>query len=207
MRCPATDLKESHVIVNNFNIYGYSGIKKGLYYINVAGRGSQVLLDNCTFKENCVIKSNFSEGIIVCNSAFQSYKQHKIITALSSAVTLIGNVNFTDSMDYEPLVSLQTTESDLEFKSLLNITTGAIVYFVNLTCHLRGSVYGKSALIHIGAKAKVVFMTIDVGEEFEKATLFMEGNGMIYIGIRAKVVFMHVATTQLCFWEQLAWAC
>ena len=71
MRCPAIYLKESHIIVNSSNIYGYSGIKKGLSFINVAGRGSQVLLDNCIFINNCLIESKSSDGITVCNSAFQ----------------------------------------------------------------------------------------------------------------------------------------
>ena len=66
-------------------------------------------------KKTALVKSNFSDGIIVCNCAFQSYRQHKIIVALSSPVTLIGNVNFTDSIASEPLVSLQTI--DLKFKS------------------------------------------------------------------------------------------
>jgi predicted outer membrane repeat protein len=189
MRCPAIDLKESHIIiVNSSNIYGYSGIKKGLSFINVAGRGSQILLDNCTFKENCLVKSNFSDGIIVRNSAFQSYRQHEIIAALSSPVILTGNVNFTDSIDSdsEPLVSLRTI--DQQFKSSLIITTGATVYFVNLTCG-GGAVYGWSALIHIGAKARVVFMNNIAG--VNGGMLDMEGNGTIYIGIRAKVVFMY----------------
>ena len=177
MSCNRSYIKESHIIVNSSNIYGYSGIKKGLSFINVAGRGSQGLLEHYTFKENCLVKSNFSDGIIVRNCAFQSYRQHKIIAALSSPVTLIGNVNFTDSIDSEPLVSLQTI--DLKFKSSLNITTGATVYFVNLTCG--GVVNGWSALIDIGAKARVIFINNIVG--VNRGILDMEGNGIIFIGI------------------------
>ena len=83
----------------------------------------------------------------------------------SSVVTLTGNVNFTDSVTgihrhreaSGTAVYLFTTHS--EIKSSLNIATGATVYFVNLTCNnLGGAVYGKDGMIHIGAKAKVVFM-------------------------------------------------
>ena len=105
-------------------------------------------------------------------------------------IILTGNVNFTD---HEPLVSLRTIESDLEFKSSLNITMDATVYFVNLTCHTLGAVCGESALIYIGAKASVIFINNSArGTNRETSTSFMTGNGpMIYIGIRAKVVFMY----------------
>ena len=49
---------------------------------------------------------------------------------------------------------LETTQS--EIKSSLKITTGATVYFVNLICGgCGGAVYGKNAMMHIGAKARV----------------------------------------------------
>ena len=45
-------------------------------------------------------RSDFSDGIIVSNSIFQSYRHqfYKIIEVISSVLTLIGNVNFTDSI-------------------------------------------------------------------------------------------------------------
>ena len=83
---------------------------ESLSFINITGRGSQALLDNCTFRENCVITSNFSKGIVVSNSTFQLYKHefNSIIVARSSAVTLRGNVNFTDSVTgiNRPLIHL-----------------------------------------------------------------------------------------------------
>ena len=98
MRCPAINLTESHITVKSSNLNGYPGINESLSFIYIAGRGSQALLDNCTFKENCFVMSNLSDGIIVSNSIFQSYRHrlHSIITALSSVVTLAGNVNFTN---------------------------------------------------------------------------------------------------------------
>ena len=99
MRCPAINLTESHITVKNSNLNGYPGINKSLSFINITGADSQCLLDNCTFKENCFVTSYFSDGIIVSNSIFQSYrhKLHSIIAALFSVVTLAGkNVNFTN---------------------------------------------------------------------------------------------------------------
>ena len=97
------------------------------------------------------------------NSTFQSCRHQvkSIIAALSNVVTLIGNLKFTDSITGIPslfgtAVFLQTTHPEL--KSSLNITTGANVYFVNLTCGKGGAVYGYNAMMHIGAKARVVFM-------------------------------------------------
>ena len=99
MRCPAINLTKSHITVKSTNLNGYPGINESLSFVNITGRGSQALLDNCTFKENCFIRSYFSDGIIVSNSTFQSYRHrlHSIIAALSSVVTLTGNVNFTNS--------------------------------------------------------------------------------------------------------------
>ena len=167
MRCPAINLKESHVIVNSSSLYGYLGIKESLSFINITGKGSQAFLDNCTFKGNCFVTSNFSDGMIVNNSTFQSYRHQfeSIILAYSSVVTLTGNVNFTDSVTgiHRPYYSsgtavfLRTTHS--QFKSSLIITNDATVYFVNLKCSSQGgAVYGENGMIHIGAKVSVVFM-------------------------------------------------
>ena len=99
MRYPAINLTESHITVKSSNLNGYPGINEILSFINITGRGSQALLDNCTFKENCFIKSYLGDGIIVSNSTFQLYRHwlHSIVAALSSVVTLAGNVNFTNS--------------------------------------------------------------------------------------------------------------
>ena len=108
MRCPAIYLEESHITAKSSNLYGYPGTNEILSFISITGRGSQGLLDNCTFKENCFVRSNLSDGIIVSNSTFQSYRHQveSIILAFSSVVTLTGNVNFTDSStvgDISPL--------------------------------------------------------------------------------------------------------
>ena len=124
------------------------------------------------------------------NSTFQSCRHQvkSIIAALSNVVTLIGNLKFTDSITGIPslfgtAVFLQTTHPEL--KSSLNITTGANVYFVNLTCGKGGAVYGYNAMMHIGAKARVVFMNniADGG-----AALYMLG-GMITVGAESSVTF------------------
>ena len=166
-RCPAINLKESHITVKSSSLYGYPGIEESLSFIKITGIGSQALLDNCTFKENCFVTSNFSDGIIVSNSTFQSYRHqiNSIIMSFSSVVTLTGNVNFTDSVtgisrpyySSGTAVFLRTTHPEL--KSSLNITTGATVYFVNLKSKsFGGAVYMENGMIHIGAKATVVFM-------------------------------------------------
>ena len=92
MRCPAIKLKESHITLKSSNLYGYPGINETLSIITIAGRGSQALLNNCTFKENCFVKSDCSNGIIVSNSTFQSYRhQHRsIIMAYFSVVIIIN---------------------------------------------------------------------------------------------------------------------
>ena len=197
MRCPAIYLKESHVTVKSSNLYGYPGINESLSFINITGSGSQALLDNCTFKENCFVRSYFSDGIIVSNSTFQSYRHQvkSIIAAISSEVTLAGNVNFTDSivgihssMNLSgTAVYLETTQPELE--SSLNITTDATVYFVNLTCSYDGgAVYGKNAMIHIGAKARVVFMNNTAGGSGGAVYMW---NGIITVGAESCVIFKY----------------
>ena len=146
----------SFITVKNSNFYDYSGIKEILSFITITGKGSQALLDNCTFKENCFIINNYSDGIFVNNSTFQSYKHqtNSIIIALSSVVTLTGNVNFTDCVigiiqsQYSSGTAVFLKATNMERKSLLNITTAATVYFVNLTCsNDGGAVYGENAMI------------------------------------------------------------
>ena len=167
MRCPAINIEMSHFTVKSSSLYGYPGVNESLSLIYMTGRGSRALLDNCTFTENCFIRSNLSGGIIVSNSTFQFYR-HQFLSAImaySSVVTLAGNVNFTDSItgisslrhSFGTAVHLRTIQHEL--KSSLNIKTSATVYFVNLTCsHYGGAVFGVNAMMHIGAKARVVFM-------------------------------------------------
>ena len=202
MRCPTIRLKESSITVKSSNIYGYPAINEIISLISIEGRGTQALLDNCAFKENCFVGSNFGGEIIVSNSTFQSYRHQllSIISALSSVVTLTGNVNFTDSISGIPFsiitdldtvgtaVYLETTYPEL--KSSLNITTGAIVYFVNLTNSAAGAaVYGVGAMnqMHIGAKAKVVFMNNSAG--FGGAVYMVDG--MMAIGTESCVIFTY----------------
>ena len=197
MRCPAIYLEEGHITVKSSNLYGYPGINEGLSFISIKGAGSQALLDNCTFKENCFVKSYFSDGIIVSNSTFQSYRHqlHSIIKAYSSVVILTGNVNFTNGITGThpsvhsscicTAVFLKTTHS--EFKSSLNITTGATVYFVNLKRSSGGAVYGENAMIHIGAKARVVFMN----NSAEYGGAVAMPHGMITVGTESYVIFTY----------------
>ena len=196
MKCPSINLKGSLITVKSSNLYGYTGTKESLSFINITGRGSQALLDNCTFKENCFVVSNFSDGVIVSNSTFQSYRHrvNSIIAAYSSVVTIAGNVNFTDSVtgiyptySSGTAVFLRTTHPEL--KSSLNITTGATVYFVNLTSNNHGgAVYGENGVINIGVKAKVVFMQ-NVGAYHGGAVTLQ--NGTIFVGVESNVVFAY----------------
>ena len=197
MRCPAINLIESHATVKSSNFYGYPGIEERLSSINIIGRGSQALLDNCSFKENCFVRSNFSDGIIVSNSTFQSYRHRfdSIIEAYSSVVTLTGNVNFTDSvtgfnrsyLSSGTAVFLRTTHP--EFKSSLNITADATVYFVNLTCNSKGgAVYGENGMIHIGAKAMVAFIHNTAG--YQGGAVYLT-HGNITVGVESNVMFTY----------------
>ena len=196
MRCPAINSIESYITVKNSNLYGYPGINERLSFIYIAGRGSQALLDNCTFKENCFIRSNLSDGIIVSNSTFQSYRHrsHSIIVAFSSVVTLAGNVNFTNSTKVihsstSTAVHLKTTHPKL--KSSLNITTGAIVYFINLTCSGGGgAVYGWGAMMHIDTKATVIFMYNTV-RDYGIGGAVKLWDGMITVGAESSVIFTY----------------
>ena len=168
MRCPSINLVESRITVKSSNLYGYPGTEEVLSSINVTGKGSQVILDNCTFKENCFIKANLSDGVIVSNSTFHSYRHqtNSIITAYSSPVTLSENVNYTDSVTgiHLPIHSSGTavflySYPKLKSDSALNITTGAKVYFVNLTCnYYGGAVYVENGEINVGNESTVVFM-------------------------------------------------
>ena len=197
MRCPAIKIEESHITVKSSNLYGYPGINETLSGISITGRGSQALLDNCTFRENCFVRSYFSNGVIVSNSTFQSYRHrlHSIIKAYSSVVILTGNVNFTDGItgthrSSGTAVFLRTTHSEL--KSSLNITTGATVYFVNLTRSSGGAVYGHNAMIHIGAKARVVFM--NNAADVSGGAVYGY-NATMHISAKARVVFMNNTAT------------
>ena len=196
MRCPAIKLKESYITVKNSNLYGYPGINETLSFINIAGKGSQALLDNCTFKENCFIMSYLSDGIIVSNSTFQYYRHrsHSIIAALSSVVTLIGNVNFTNStkvIQSSSGTAVYLKASHPELKSSLNITTGATVFFVNLTCSSHGgAVYGSGAMMHIDTKARVVFM-YNAAIDFGNGGAVELRDGMITVGAESCVIFTY----------------
>ena len=200
MRCPAIKLKESHITVKSSNLYGYPSINERLSFIDITGRGSQALLDNCTFKENCFIKSNLSDGIIVNNGTFQSYRHqlHSIIAALSSVVTLAGNVNFTNCTlgnyfsiySYSAGAAVYLKATHPELKSSLNITTGATVYFVNLTSFGEGgAVYGEGATMHISAKARVVFMNNTARGYHGGAVKLWDG--IITVGAESCVIFTY----------------
>ena len=197
MRCPSINLKDGLITVKSSSLYGYTDTKERLSLITITGRGSQALLDNCTFKENCFVSSNFSAGITIRNSTFQSYKHEhgSMIAAYSSVVTLAGYVNFTNSITgiSSPVYSsgaavvLRTTHPKL--KSSLNITTGATVYFVNLTSSYRGgAVYGENGVISIGVKVKVVFMHNVAAHS--GGAVFLK-TGTITVGIESNVVFAY----------------
>ena len=198
MRCPAINLTESHITVKSSKLNGYPGINESLSFIYITGRGSQALLDNCTFKGNCFVRSYYSDGIIVSNSIFQSYEHrlHSIIAANSSVVTLAGNVNFTNSTIHSSsgtAVYLETTQPEL--KSSLNITTGATVYFINLTCNYNvtgGAVYGKNAKMHIGAKARVIF--VNNTANYSGGAVSMS-DGIITVGTDSYMIFTYNCAT------------
>ena len=79
-----------------------------------------------------------------------------------------------------------------ELKSSLNITTGATVYFVNLTfiiCrNAGGAVFGLNAMMHIGAKARVVFMNNTADNS--GGAVHMK-DGMITVGAESCVIFTY----------------
>ena len=206
VRCPSINLSNSFLTVMNSDLQGYINTNESLSFINITGRGSKALLDNCTFKHNCFIVSNFSDGIIVTNSTFQSYKHriNSIIVAFSSVVTLMGNVNFSDSLTgrFHPTVYssgtavfLRTTHPS--HRSVLNLTINAVVCFTNLTSnHWGGAVYGENSDIHVGVKAQVIFMhnIAAVG-----GAIYLT-NGSVNVSIQSNVVFaynlVHIETSE-----------
>ena len=122
--------------------------------------------------------------------------------AYSSVVALTGNVSFTDSVAgiSRPIYSSGTAVflriTHPEFKPLLNITTGATVYFVNLTCNNDGgAVYGENGMIHIGAKTKVVFMH-NIADERGGAVQLMIGT--ITFGNKSNVHFANNSAHDSC---------
>ena len=182
------------------NLYGYSSINETLSFIDITGKGSQALLDNCTFNENYFIVTTSSDGIIVSNSIFQLYRHQNqsIIEAFCSVVTLTENVNFTDSSTlgihssfqniFGTAVYLKTTCAELE--SSLNITAGATVYFVNLKSFGGGgAVSGLGATMHIGAKARVVFMN-NTADNVGGGAVYMAG-GKITVGSESSMIFKY----------------
>ena len=133
--------------------------------------------------------------------------------AYSSVVTLAGNVNFTDSITgiHRPIhvyssgtaVFLRTTHPEL--KSSLNITTGATVYFVNLTSNnYGGAVYGEDGVISIGVKAKVVFMHNVAA--YGGAAVFLKTGQLLWAIYVESNVLKHLHTTWYIFmwWSNLA---
>ena len=105
--------------------------------------------------------------------------------------------SLTGSGTYTALL-LQTTNPEL--KSSLNITTGATVYFVNLTCEHRGAAaYGENANIYTGAKVRVILM-YNVVDAHSGAVYVI--NGVITVGIETYMMFTYT-TLQLRMVEQL----
>ena len=199
MRCPALNLVESHVTVKASDLYGYHGTNKRLSFIHIIGQGSQALLDNSTFKENCFIESNFSAGIIVSSSTFRLYKHeyyNSIITSNSSVVTLMEKVNFSDSymrvnkysIDSAGMAVFLKTYTHPEVRSSLNITAGAIVYVNNI---MGRAVYGKNATINIDAKAQVAFMNNAVLHWRSGGAVYLAHGEIQNIGTGSNVIFAY----------------
>ena len=170
VRCPSIHLSNGFITVMNSDIQGYISVNESLSFINITGKGSKALLDNCTFKYNCFIVSNFSDGIIVNNSTFQSYRHRtkSIIAAFSSVVMLMKNVNFRDGFTggFRPKVNSSSTTVFLRtthpsYRSVLNFTRNAVVCFTLLTSYYwGGAVYGENSDIHVGLKAQVILRTM-----------------------------------------------
>ena len=203
MQCPSINLEGGQILLRNSNLYGYTDMEKVLSTIHITGKNSSALLSNCIITENCFVVSNMSAGITVNNSTFHSYRHNfgSIILALSSVVTLTGYVNFTDSIlgiNFYPknsasaahAIYLKTT--DPERKSLLDITMGATVFFVNLSCSSHGgAVFVDSGVINVGAKANVVFMHIKASVQGVHGGAVHIYNGQLNINTNASVHLCH----------------
>jgi hypothetical protein len=197
IRCPSITLKNGHISVKNSNLYGYPDTEKILSFVSIMGNDSQASLEKCTFKENCFIVSNMSAGVIVSNSMFMSYR-HKIssiIMAFSSHITLTGNISFTDS--HTGIINVNTsngtaiflTTTHTEIRSCLNITTGANVRFVNLSCSgLGGAVYMMNGVINVGAKATVAFLQNTA--HWSGGAVWLQ-DATMNISVNSTVVFAH----------------
>ena len=197
LQCPSIIVERGFIAIKNTKLYGYAGISEILSSINITGRHSQALLDNCTFKGNCFVVGNLSTNITVSNSTFQSYRHEtgSIIVAYSSVITLTGYVNVTDSVTgiHHPgyssgaAVFLRTTLKDL--RSSLDIIASSAVHFVNLTCSNFGAaVYAENGEINIGAKATLIFKHNKAS--YKGGAVYLM-NGIMNVGTGSRVVFAH----------------
>ena len=167
LHCPSIVVKGGFLTIRNSNLYGHKSTSKLFSTITVTTRDSEALLDDCTFKQNCFVVSNMSNGITVHNCIFQSYwhETGSVLAAYSSVVTLTGFVNITDTAtgiyygNYSSGAAIFLRTTDTEFQSVLEITNGATVYITNSSCSVDGgAVYVENGAINIGARTTVVFM-------------------------------------------------
>ena len=197
LKCPSINLQDGLITVKSSSILGYMGTKETLSFITISGRGSNALLETSTFKQNCFLTSNFSDGLTVSNSKFQSYKHqtNSIIVALSSVVTLTGNVNFTDSsIGYHSSIYTSGTAVYLgithpEFTPSLEISANASIHFISLESNnMGGAVYGENgAAVHIDVQAMVIFMH---NKAFTGGAMYLS-NGAIIAETQSIVIFAY----------------
>ena len=167
LHCPSIVVKGGFLTITNSNLYGHKSTSKLFSTITVTTRDSEALLDDCTFKQNCFVMSNMSNGITVHNCTFQSYwhETGSVLVAYSSVVTLTGFVNISNTAtgiyygNYSSGAAIFLRTTHPEFQSILEITNNTKVYFTNSTCSdYGGAVYVENGAINIGARATVVFM-------------------------------------------------
>ena len=195
MICPSISLKGGLMTLKNSNLYGHMGFNnsKVLSSFSVAGQDSQAIIDNCVFKENCFIVSNVSAGINVNNSTFQSYRHQtqSIVIAYSSVITLAGYVNFTNSDPKDQAAgALRLLYTHPNISSLLVISTGAKVHFVNLTSSRDGGavyIQGGKSKMNIGPKATVLF----AHNSANRGGAICQMGGHTVITVESNVTFVH----------------
>ena len=202
IQCPSIYLEGGQISVSSSYLTGNKAIDEIASIIHIAERNSTALLKNCTFTNNCFVKSSVSAGIKVINCSFHSYRHSfgSIIEAFSSSITLTGYVRFTHSYLGHGAAVCITSLNPSKFKlsSALKVAVDSTVFFENhLSASHGGALYVHGGVIDIEIQASVVFLHNKINVPI--ASQMIGGNGgalyMYYGGLNihanASVYFSH----------------
>ena len=212
MKCPLVKFNGGIFTARDVNFYGK--VAETREVLSSISLQTVSLLENCSFKENCFVTVQKHSRMTINNSTFQSYRHESrsILGADSSIVTLTGHVTFANSTvglypsndSSGTAIFLTNDHQEPELKSLLRVSTGATVHFINLTCNnAGGAIHVRDGLneVDISSNSTVVFennsaykrggalclwpgSSLNIGEEsrvvFNRNTAFTLGGGAIF---------------------------